>query len=93
MDEVSLMRSKVDPEIIQKMQLGNDYEMIKVIIQTEDGLTDVDTRLVTSLGGKIKDNLYVINAYSADVTPKVIRNLVLSPRVLKIFNDNPVFAL
>jgi len=92
MDEQTLMNNKLDRELFVKLSEDN-YEPLKVIIQTEDGLKDSDKTLVKSLGGKIKDDLYIINAFSADISAEGIKKLILSPRILRIFNDGNVTAL
>ncbi len=92
MDEHSLIREKLDSDLAQKLREEN-YEPLKVIIQTEDGLKDADKTLMKSLGGKIKDDLYIINAFSAEITAEALRKLILSPRILKVFNDGKVQAM
>ena len=93
MDERALYKEKLDYDLTKRMDDLDNYEPLKVIIQTEDGLTDADHTLMKSLGGKIKDNLYIINAYSADVNVQGIKKMLLSPRILKIFNDANVSAI
>ncbi|MBQ7501392.1 hypothetical protein IJT93_01570 [bacterium] len=63
---------------------------LNVIVQTKDGLKDEDRKLVASVGGKIKDDLYIIKAFSADLTPKAIEMLILSDRIVRIFPDAEV---
>lgn len=91
MDEYSLMKDKVDPDVMRSSN-GDDYTPLKVIIQTKDGLQDSDRRLVESVGGKVKDDLYIINAFSADIPVKGLKKLILSPRIVRIFNDGVVRA-
>ncbi len=93
MDESSLFRSKLDPILATKINENNNYEILKVIIQTEDGLTDSDHSLIKSLGGKVKDDLYIINAFSADINPQGLKKLILSPRIVRVFEDGKVSAL
>lgn len=91
MDEYSLMKDKVDPDVMIASN-GDNYTPLKVIIQTKDGLQDSDRRLVESVGGKVKDDLYIINAFSADIPVKGLKKLILSPRIVRIFNDGVVRA-
>lgn len=83
--------AKLDPAL-QKIVRDQSSGDIPVIVQTVDGLKDDDRRVVEALGGKVKDDLYIINAFSAEMTVGAIESLVLSPRVLKIFYDAPVKA-
>jgi hypothetical protein len=92
MDEESLMREKLDEELYKKLQ-EETYEDLSVIVQTLDGLKKDDELLMKTLKGKIKDNLYIINAFSADMSGKSLKKLILSPRVVKIYNDAKVSAL
>lgn len=91
MDEYSLMKDKVDPDVMIASN-GDNYTPLKVIIQTKDGLQDSDRRLVESVGGKVKDDLYIINAFSADIPVKGLKKLILSPRIVRVFNDGVVRA-
>lgn len=92
MDEQTFMNNKLDPELVSKLKDDN-LEPLKVIVQTEDGLTSADTSLIKTLGGKIKDDLYIINAFSADIPAEGLKKLILSPRVVRIFNDGKVGAM
>jgi hypothetical protein len=92
MDEESLMREKLDSELYRKLQ-EDTYDDLAVIIQTVDGLNEDDRALIKTLKGRIKDNLYIINAFSADISAKSLRKLILSPRVIKVYFDAKVNAL
>ncbi len=92
MDEYSLLKSKVDADIMLKLD-GGGSAPLQVIIQTPDGLKDSDRSLIRSVGGKVKDDLYIINAYSAEIPPKGLRTLILSPRIVRIFNDGQVRSM
>jgi len=92
MDEESLMREKLDEGLYEKLQ-EESYEDLSVIVQTVDGLKKDDELLIKTLKGKIKDNLYIINAFSADLSGKALKKLILSPRVVKIYNDAKVNAV
>ena len=45
------------------------------------------------MGGKVKDDLYIIRAFSAELTVKAIDMMILSPRVTRIFMDSEVHAI
>jgi len=92
MDEDALMREKFDDELYKKLQ-EETLEDLCVIVQTVDGLKKDDEILIKTLKGKVKDNLYIINAFSADLSGKALKKLILSPRVVKIYNDAKVSAL
>ena len=91
MDEAGLKTRKLDPALRAILDQGT-LERVPVIVQTVDGLKDDDRRMVESLGGRVKDDLYIINAYSAELSAKAIEMMILSDRVLKIFHDAEVRA-
>lgn len=92
MDEHALMKEKLDPEVYRKVQ-EETSEPISVIIQTQDGLKEEDKKLMKTLGGKVKDDLYIINAFSADITCNALKSLILSPRVVRVYIDAKVSAI
>lgn len=92
MDEYSFLKTKVDADIMLKLD-GDKYTPLPVIIQTPDGLKDSDKALIKSVGGKIKDDLYIINAFSADIPIDGLKKIILSPRILKVFNDGQVRSM
>jgi hypothetical protein len=89
MDDEGLLREKLDPRLLEKVR-NQESQPIPVIIQTEDGLKAEDRTVVSALGGRVKDDLYIINAFSADLSVAGIESLVLSPRVRRIYLDGPV---
>ena len=89
MDHAKLTNKKLEGSIRRAIDNGSTNPM-KVIVQTKDGLKEEDQRLVSSLGGKIIDNLWIINAYSAELTPKAIEMMILSDRIVRIFPDSEV---
>ncbi len=89
MDQAKLTNKKLEGSIRRAIDNGSTNPM-KVIVQTKDGLKEEDQRLVSSLGGKIIDNLWIINAYSAELTPKAIEMMILSDRIVRIFPDSEV---
>ncbi len=91
MDQAGLKNQKLDPSLRSLLDQGSAPQ-VSVIVQTVDGLKEEDRRTVGSLGGRIKDDLYIINAFSAELTPKAIEMLILSDRVTRIFHDAEVHA-
>lgn len=91
MDEAGLKNRKLDPNLRALLDQGT-VERVSVIVQTVDGLKEDDRRTVASLGGRVKDDLYIINAFSAELSAKAIEMLILSDRVLKIFHDAEIRA-
>ncbi|MGM9993093.1 MAG: hypothetical protein ACI376_09685 [Candidatus Bruticola sp.] len=89
MDQAKLINQKLDGELRSAVSRGGS-EVLHVIVQTKDGLKDEDRRLVSSLGGTVKDDLYIINAFSADLTPKAVEMMILSDRIVRIFSDAEV---
>lgn len=89
MDQAKLTNKKLEGSIRRAIDNGSTNPM-KVIVQTKDGLKEEDQRLVSGLGGKIIDNLWIINAYSAELTPKAIEMMILSDRIVRIFPDSEV---
>jgi hypothetical protein len=93
MDEAALFKEKLDRDLYMKVQ-DDDPGPLEVIIQTTDGLKDDDKRLLNTVGGKLKDNLYIINAFSADLPScSALRKLILSPRIVKVYYDSQVRAI
>jgi hypothetical protein len=64
--------------------------MVPVIIQTVDGLKPEDRQLLSTLKGIFKDDLYIINAFSANVPARALETLILAPRVVRIYHDAQV---
>ena len=86
-----LMKQKLDP-IIQDIATQTTAT-VPLIVQTVDGLKDEDKELVEKLEGNVKDNLYIINAFSVDISANAVLKLIKSPRVVKVFYDSEVRAL
>lgn len=92
LDEAGLRAQKLDPALRQLLEQG-EADNIPVIVQTVDGLKDDDRRMVEALKGRVKDDLYIINAFSAALSSRAIESLILSPRVVKIYYDAEVRAV
>lgn len=90
--EDGLMREKLDAYLYEKAR--ENLEMfLNVIVQTRDGLQEEDKKNIETFGGKIKDDLYIINAFSAEIPCNALKSLILSPRIVKIYNDAEVRAI
>jgi serine protease AprX len=92
MDEVSLLKEKLDPTLLEIVGKG-EKRVVPVIVQTEDGLKNEDRQVMATLGGKVKDDLYIINAFSAEINASALSSLILSPRIRRIFYDAEVRAV
>lgn len=90
LDEAGLRAEKLDVNLKRVLEDQVAPEMIPVIVQTVDGLQDEDRSLVEQLNGSFKDDLWIIQAFSADLPPKAIDTLILSPRVVKVYHDAKV---
>ncbi len=84
------MKNKLDP-LLQDIVMNS--ATVPVIVQTPDGLKDDDRSRVNKVGGKIKDDLYIINAFSADIPTEGILQLIQTSRVLKVYYDAEVRAV
>ncbi|MDQ7821795.1 MAG: hypothetical protein RDV48_03265 [Candidatus Eremiobacteraeota bacterium] len=92
MDEDALMKEKLDPDLYRKLK-DDCAEPVQVIVQTQDGLKEDDRKIMKTLGGKIKDDLYIINAFSAELPCMALKSLILSPRVVRVYFDAQVRAI
>lgn len=86
-----LIREKLDP-ILQDI-VTQTTATVPLIVQTIDGLKDEDRELVDKLKGKVKDNLYIINAFSADISTDAVLELIKNSRIVRIYYDSEVRAL
>ena len=84
-----LMERKLDRQLRELIRQQGS-ERIPVIIQTIEGLKTDDRLVVERLGGTVKDDLYIINAFSADLTARAVVALLDSPRLVRIYLDAPV---
>lgn len=91
-DEATLRNEKLDVYLRTVIGHGGN-DPLPVIVQTIDGLKPEDKRTIEGLNGTIKDDLYIIKAFSADLTPKAIEMLILSPRIVRIFHDSEVHSV
>ncbi|MEW6282792.1 MAG: hypothetical protein AB1758_29545 [Candidatus Eremiobacterota bacterium] len=90
LDDSGLKSQKLDPPLRELLEDPYAPEILQVIVQTVDGLKDEDRRTLTTLRGTVKDDLYIINAFSADIPRGALETLILAPRVVKVYHDAPV---
>lgn len=86
-----LIKQKLDPLLMDIV--NQNPATVPIIIQTIDGLKEVDRKKVDELGGKVKDDLYIINAFSADMSTDAIVELIKESRILKVYYDAEVRAV
>ena len=84
------IKNKLDP-LLQDIVMNS--ATVPIIIQTTDGLKDEDRQRVTRVGGRVKDDLYIINAFSADIPTEGILQLIGLSRILKVYYDAEVRAV
>lgn len=88
MDHDALLREKLDPRLLDMVGRPDEAPpSISVIVQTVDGLKDDDRQVIQALGGRIKDDLHIIHAFSADIAVPALSSLALSPRVTRVHLD------
>lgn len=90
-DLKKLIKRKLDP-LLQDIVTASE-STLPIIIQTKDGLKDEDRKQVDRLGGKVKDDLYIINAFSADMPSEGILKMISQSRILKMYYDAEVRAV
>lgn len=88
--ESGLQSQKLDPALRAMLDDPTAPELLTVIVQTVDGLKEDDRKLINTLRGMVKDDLYIINAFSADVPRSALSSLILAPRVVKVYNDGEI---
>jgi len=74
------------------IELLSFIEQTSIIVQTIDGLKEEDRVKVEELGGKVKNNLGIINSYSAILPLNRIEGLAEFSRVVHIWYDRPLFG-
>lgn len=86
-----VLREKLDPRLVEMLAHREVAPpTVSVIVQTENGLKDEDRRVIQTLGGRVKDDLHIINAFSADIPLAALEVLVLGPRVVRVHYDAPL---
>jgi len=86
-----LMKQKLDPLLMDIV--NQNPATVPIIIQTVDGLKDAYRKKVDELGGKVKDDLYIINAFSADMSTDAVVELIKDSRIVKVYYDAEVRAV
>jgi hypothetical protein len=82
---------KLDGRVKEILAEANPPEKISVIVQTVDGLQDVDRKLIGGLKGTILEDLWLIKGYSAELSAKAIETLSLAERVVAITFNSQLF--
>ena len=90
-EQRAVMEEKLDPILLDIV--NQNPATIPIIIQTIDGLKDEDRKRVEELGGKVKDDLYIINAFSAEMSSDAVVSLIESPRITRVYYDAEVRAV
>lgn len=90
-EKKKLIKEKLDPLLTDIVNANP--AIIPIIIQTIDGLKPQDREIVEKLGGKVKDDLYIINAFSAEMSSDALVELLKSPRIVKVYYDAEVRAI
>lgn len=90
LDEAGMRAEKLDSSLRELIERQDLPDMVPVIIQTVDGLKDEDRKMLSTLKGVFKDDLYIIKAYSANVPARALDTLILSPRVVRVYLDAQV---
>jgi len=82
-------KDKIDSNLLEFLSATKKSQLISILVKTVDGLREEDSKLIHSRGGHIKDKLYIINCYSADVPAdiSVIEDIARDPRVIHISLD------
>ncbi len=78
---------KLDRYLVEFLSL---LKATRIIVQTVDGLKDEDRKKVEELGGKVKDDLQIINSYLATLPLGKVEELARFPRVIRIWYDQPL---
>lgn len=79
---------KVQPVLVQTA-LADPSKMVRVIVQRAGTATGLESHLV-SLGGKVTEDLKIINAFAADIPAKVVLELSRRPDVRWVSLDAPI---
>jgi hypothetical protein len=85
---------KLDPRLVQMLDNAMTGTAapaeVPVIVQTVDGLKPEDREWVGKIGGTVRDDLYIINSFSATLPLNALRAVSRLPRVLQISYDAQV---
>lgn len=81
--------NKLDKYLVELLSF---LEATSIIVQTIDGLNEIDVAQIEQLGGHVKDDLRIIYSYSATLPLAKIEAVAESPRITSIWYDQPVFG-
>ncbi len=71
---------------------GTLPDPLNLIIQTSDGLNDEDRQMLDTLGGELKDDLWIIKGFSVKLPARGLEAVVLPERVTRVHLDGDVGA-
>lgn len=90
-DSAGLQNQKLDPRLRAELDSPECPERIDCIVQTTDGLGPADEQMLATYRCRLKENLWIIKGYTAELTPKAIQAFVLSDRIVAISMDKQLF--
>ncbi|MFH0802500.1 MAG: hypothetical protein V2A78_08995 [bacterium] len=80
------VQSKIDARLREEL-LEKKSSPVPVIIQMKDVPGEEDRLEIEKMGGRIRKDLAIINAFSVVIPSDGIHSLAFSPRVKKIYLD------
>ena len=91
-----MMRKKLSAELQDMVEARSVPDPVSVIIMVkgeddaQSRLNEADRQMIDHVGGKVLDDLWLINGFSADVPARALEMIVLSPRVQQVHHDSDV---
>lgn len=88
------MKQKLAPDLQEMIENQSLPDPVSVIIQVKGDsketsrLTDEDRTMIKTVNGEVLDDLWLINAFSAQVPAKALEMIVLSPRVSQVHHNS-----
>jgi hypothetical protein len=86
------MQSKIDAKL-RELLAEKKSAPVSVIIQMKDVPGEDDRVEIEKMGGRIRKDLAIINAFSVLIPSDGIHSLAFSPRVKKIYLDGKMGVL
>lgn len=91
-----MMKQKLSPQLQEMVQSNTVPDPVSLIImvrgenEAQSRLIDADRQMIDNVGGKVLDDLWLINGFSADVPARALEMIVLSPRVISVDHNSDV---
>ena len=85
-----LRNEKLEPRLREILAKPDVDASLPVIVQTFHGVDAQVMALIQQLGGTYKDELRIIKAFTADLSPAAIESLILSDLIKAISYDADV---